>query len=196
MHIQQHFKRSTKTCQILLISQLDPGRFLRKTCLINSCLSISLALLMASSCSTGNLGRPRTNISSEGCQVPCCAQRPLRALRTSACLAATRAIRLLATWQKTWHQASLGLRKVGKLYQGKKKKENQVHCMFFKETYPAIVFQGKTTCALVRWHSEMGKSGHLFSSMIQSGKNLFEQRPYVLHNEKKPVSWHLHFALL
>lgn len=31
MHIQQHFKCSTKTCQILLISQLDPRRFLRKS---------------------------------------------------------------------------------------------------------------------------------------------------------------------
>lgn len=49
---------------------------------------------------------------------------------------------------------------------------------------------------LPRWASEMGKSGQLFSSVIQDGKRLFEQRPHVGYSEAKAESWHLHFAFL
>lgn len=73
---------------------------------------------------------------------------------------------------------------------GKKKKKKR-KLYFLKEWYSR-----RSVRVLLRWPSEAGKSGQLFSSMIQDGKKVFEQRACVGYNEAKAEPLHPYFALL
>lgn len=58
-------------------------------------------------------------------------------------------------------------------------KENEANCIFLKRMLSRNCLSRRNICVLLRWPSGMAKSGQLFRSMIQEGKRLFEQRPFV-----------------
>lgn len=60
-----------------------------------------------------------------------------------------------------------------------KKKKKEANYIFLKRMIPRNCLSKRNLCVLLRWPSEMAKSGQLCSRMIQGGERLFEQRRFV-----------------